>query len=51
MRILLVEDERVLADTVRRGLANEGFVVDVAYDGVSGLSAATETTFAAQERL
>jgi two-component system OmpR family response regulator len=45
LRILLVEDERVLADTVRRGLANEGFVVDVAYDGVSGLSSATENTY------
>jgi two-component system OmpR family response regulator len=45
LRILLVEDERLLADTVRRGLANEGFVVDMAYDGVSGLSAATENTY------
>lgn len=42
MRILMVEDEKVLADTVRRGLVNEGFVVDVTHDGVSGLSAATE---------
>ena len=45
MRILLVEDETVLADTVRRGLTNEGFVVDVAHDGVSGLSAATEQAY------
>ena len=34
MRILMVEDERHLADTVRRGLVNEGFVVDVVHDGV-----------------
>ncbi|MET3923498.1 response regulator transcription factor [Arthrobacter sp. UYEF20] len=45
MRILLVEDEKVLADTVRRGLSNEGFVVDVTHDGVSGLSAATENAY------
>ena len=45
MRILLVEDEKVLADTVRRGLINEGFVVDVMHDGVSGLSAATENPY------
>ena len=45
MRILLVEDEKVLADTVCRGLANEGFVVDVVHDGVSGLSAATENAY------
>ncbi|WP_427131966.1 response regulator transcription factor [Pseudarthrobacter sp. S9] len=45
MRILMVEDERALAETVRRGLKNEGFVVDVSRDGVSGLSAATENAY------
>ncbi len=33
MRVLLVEDERGLAETVRRGLTAEGFVVEVARDG------------------
>ena len=41
----MVEDERALAETVRRGLKNEGFVVDVAHDGVRGLSAALENTY------
>ena len=41
----MVEDERLLAETVRRGLVNEGFVVDVAHDGVSGLSAASESHY------
>jgi DNA-binding response OmpR family regulator len=45
LRVLLVEDEKRLAETVRRGLANEGFVVDLAHDGVSGLWAATETPY------
>ncbi|MEN3345588.1 MAG: hypothetical protein V7635_2164 [Arthrobacter sp.] len=45
MRILLVEDETMLAETVRRGLTNEGFVVDVTHDGVSGLWAATENPY------
>ncbi|QDY91242.1 response regulator transcription factor [Arthrobacter sp. UKPF54-2] len=45
MRILMVEDEAALAETVRRGLSNEGFVVDVTHDGVSGLSAATENSY------
>ncbi|MHA7221982.1 response regulator transcription factor [Arthrobacter sp. RHLT1-20] len=45
MRILMVEDEKVLAETVRRGLVHEGFVVDVAHDGVSGLSVATENAY------
>jgi DNA-binding response OmpR family regulator len=42
VRVLLVEDERVLAETVRRGLVNEGFVVDVAHDGVTGQWLATK---------
>ncbi|MFF2242804.1 response regulator transcription factor [Arthrobacter sp. NPDC058130] len=45
MRILVVDDEKGLAETVRRGLTNEGFVVDVMYDGVSGLWASTENSY------
>ncbi|WP_230008877.1 response regulator transcription factor [Microbacterium sp. Bi128] len=45
MRILMVEDEHALAETVRRGLKNEGFVVDVAHDGVRGLAAALENAY------
>ncbi|MDQ3476086.1 MAG: response regulator transcription factor [Actinomycetota bacterium] len=36
MRVLLVEDEKQLADTLARGLRREGMAVDVAYDGVEG---------------
>ncbi|GAB2610755.1 response regulator transcription factor [Kocuria himachalensis] len=36
MRVLLVEDEVELAESLRRGLTNEGFVVDVAHDGITG---------------
>lgn len=42
MRLLIVEDEKRLAETLRRGLTNEGFIVDVTHDGVSGPWAATE---------
>ncbi|QGN57418.1 response regulator transcription factor [Nostocoides sp. HKS02] len=45
MRVLLVEDERALAETIRRGLTNEGFVVDVAHDGVTGQWMATENPY------
>lgn len=45
MRVLMVEDEQMLAETVRRGLSNEGFVVEIAHDGVSGLWAATENIY------
>jgi len=40
VRVLLVEDERALAETVREGLAGEGHSVRVAHDGPSGLAAA-----------
>ena len=37
MRILIVEDEKSLADIVKKGLEEEGYVVDVAYNGEDGL--------------
>ncbi|AGL17419.1 response regulator transcription factor [Actinoplanes sp. N902-109] len=40
MRLLVVEDERELAESLRRGLTAEGYTVDVAHDGVSGLDLA-----------
>ncbi len=40
MRVLMVEDEVRLAETVRRGLTAEGFVVDVVDDGADGLAEA-----------
>jgi two-component system OmpR family response regulator len=42
---LLVEDERQLAQTVKEGLAGEGFVVDIVPDGVSAVWAATEFSY------
>lgn len=33
MRILLVEDERKLSDSIVKGLSNAGYAVDAAYDG------------------
>jgi DNA-binding response OmpR family regulator len=40
VRLLVVEDEVRLAGALRRGLQAEGFVVDVAHDGVAGLERA-----------
>jgi DNA-binding response OmpR family regulator len=37
VRILVVEDERMLASTLRDGLHRHGFTVDVATDGEEGL--------------
>jgi DNA-binding response OmpR family regulator len=45
VRILVVEDEKRLASTLRRGLSLEGFAVDVAGDGVNGLARAREGAY------
>jgi len=45
VRVLVVEDEVVLADAVARGLRHEGMAVDVAYDGDSGLEKAMITRY------
>ncbi|GLW22878.1 MULTISPECIES: response regulator transcription factor [Microbispora] len=37
MRVLVVEDERRMAEALRRGLQAEGFAVDLAHDGNEGL--------------
>ncbi|MFD8532075.1 response regulator transcription factor [Streptosporangium canum] len=37
MRVLVVEDERVLADAIATGLRREAMAVDVAYDGGGAL--------------
>lgn len=45
MRVLIVEDEVRLAETVARGLRRRGMTVDVAHDGADGLHRALETTY------
>jgi DNA-binding response OmpR family regulator len=45
MRLLLVEDERRLAQALRRGLTGDGFVVEVAGDGATGLELARHGDF------
>jgi DNA-binding response OmpR family regulator len=42
MKILVVEDDKRLAATLKRGLEQEGYVVDVALDGLEGRWLATE---------
>ncbi|GII93781.1 response regulator transcription factor [Sinosporangium siamense] len=42
MRVLVVDDEPRLAAALRRGLQAEGFAVDLAHDGVSGLQLARQ---------
>ncbi|MBE7416581.1 MAG: heavy metal response regulator transcription factor [Ideonella sp.] len=42
MRLLVIEDEAKLADYLHRGLSENGYVVDVARDGIAGRQLATE---------
>jgi DNA-binding response OmpR family regulator len=49
MRVLVVEDEVGLAETIRDGLGAEGFTVDLAHDGVDGLWMATESPHGAYD--
>jgi two-component system, OmpR family, response regulator len=47
MRVLVVEDEKPLAETVARGLTAEGFDVEVVHDGLDALWRARERDYAA----
>ena len=42
MKILLIEDEVKLAEYLRKGLGETGYVVDVAHSGVDGLHMALQ---------
>jgi len=41
MRILVIEDEHKIANSIKKGLEQEHFVVDVVYDGTEGYDYAT----------
>jgi DNA-binding response OmpR family regulator len=45
MRVLLVEDEERLAETIARGLRREGMAVDVVLDGRSALTKTTINSY------
>jgi len=45
VRILIVEDEEHLASAVARGLADEGFTVDIASTGTDGLERARDHSY------
>ncbi|HUD44967.1 MAG TPA: hypothetical protein VMR41_05460 [Patescibacteria group bacterium] len=37
MRILLIEDEKRLSEVIKKGLIEENYAVDQAFDGENGL--------------
>ena len=45
MRVLIVEDDRRLAESLRRSLVESRMAVDVAHDGEEALAAAASTTY------
>lgn len=45
MRILIVEDEKKIAELIKRGLKEEGYASDIASDGQGGLFLATTNQY------
>lgn len=45
MKLLVIEDEVKLAEYLRKGFTEEGYVVDVAHNGVDGLHLAMEQNY------
>lgn len=45
MRILVVEDEKKVAHFVKKGLLEDGYAVDVVYNGRDGLNFATDQSY------
>jgi heavy metal response regulator len=46
MRILVIEDERKIASFIKRGLREEGYIVDIALDGDEGYRLTAENDYA-----
>lgn len=45
MRILVIEDEHKIANSIKKGLEQESLAVDVAYDGIEGYDLASSETY------
>ncbi len=45
MKILIVEDEHKIANSIKKGLEQEGYTADVAYDGVEGYDLAASEPY------
>jgi len=40
MKLLIIEDDKKIADSLKKGLTNEGYIVEVSFDGEEGLELA-----------
>lgn len=45
MRVLIIEDEKRLSDSLKKGLSESGFAIDQAFDGEEGLFLATTENY------
>jgi len=45
MRVLVIEDEHKIANSIKKGLEQEGLAIDVAYDGLDGYDLASSTDY------
>src|SRR4030043_131430 len=45
MRVLVVEDEHKIANSIKKGLEQESYAVDVAYDGIDGYDLASSEDY------
>jgi DNA-binding response OmpR family regulator len=45
MRLLVVEDEHAIADSIKKGLEHEAYAVDVAYEGTTGYDLAASEEY------
>ncbi len=45
MRVLVVEDEHKIANSIKKGLEQESYAVDIAYDGEAGFDLATGESY------
>ena len=45
MRILIVEDEHKIANAIKKGLEQDSYAVDVAYDGITGFDLASSEEY------
>ena len=45
MKILIIEDDHLIANSIKKGLEQEKYYVDVSYDGEEGLEMALEEDF------
>ena len=45
MRILVIEDEHKIANSIKKGLDQESFTVDVAYNGTDGYDLASAENY------